>query len=240
MSKIVIRVSTLAVAVLGFTPIVLAASTSCTTTMTGSVAGDIVVPAGATCTLDDVAVSGDVIVQNDASLNVRSTSTRTTIRGNVKAHDCNVVGIGNGAPYVNPENPYGRVVIGGDVHISGCTGSPISGCAGVGTGYPAISPVPASVLVGGDFRCTDNPSGCNLTACTIGGSLECSGNGSSAGGGCFAEVSTIAGDATIKDNVYFEWWANEVAGNLKCSGNSSGLGFGNIVAGTIAGCSFPF
>ena len=88
------------------------------------------------------------------------------------------------------------------------------------------------MLVGGDFRCVDNPSGCSIIACTIGGSLQCSGNGV---GGCFADTSTIAGDATVNDNVLFQLQANEVAGDLKCSGNASGIGFGNIVAGTVSG-----
>lgn len=179
-------------------------------------------------------MTGDVIVQAGASLYVRSTSTRSTVRGDVKAHDCNVVGLGNGVPYVNPENPYGKVVIGGDVHISGCTGSPRSGRAGVQTGDPLVSPVPATVLIGGNFRCTENPSGCDITACTIGGNLQCSGNRGT-GSGCIAAVSTIAGDATVNDNIFFQLTANEVAGDLKCNGNSSGLAFFNIVAGTVSG-----
>jgi hypothetical protein len=163
---------------------------------------------------------------------VRSTTTRSTIRGDVKAHDCNVVGLGNGVPYANPENPYGKVVIGGDVQIRGCTGAPSSGYAGVQTGYPLVSPVPATVLIGGNFRCTDNPGGCDITACTIGGNLQCSGNASA---GCVAAGSTIAGDATVNDNVFFQLTANEVAGDLKCKDNASGLGIGNIVAGTASG-----
>ena len=238
MSKIFIRVLTVAAAVFGTIPLALAASTPCTTTLTGAIAGDVVVPSGASCTLDDVTVTGDVIVQAGASLYVRSTTTHSAVRGDVKAHDCNVVGLGNGVPYVNPENPYGKVVIGGDVQITGCTGSPSSGCAGVQTGYPLVSPVPATVLIGGNFRCTENPSGCDITACTIGGNLQCSGNG---GTGCIAAVSTIAGNATVNDNVFFQFTANEVAGDWKCNDNSSGLGFFNIVAGTVSGqCSvFP-
>jgi hypothetical protein len=233
MSKILIRVLTVAAAIFGTTTLALAASTPCTTTLTGAIAGDVVVPSGASCTLDDVTVTGDVIVQAGASLYVRSSATRSMVRGDVRAHDCNVVGLGNGVPYVNPENPYGKVVIGGNVHISGCTGSPSSGCAGVNTGYALISPVPATVLIGGNFRCSENPSGCYITACTIGGNLQCSSNT-----GCIASVSTIAGDATVNDNLFFQLTANEVAGDLKCNGNSSGIGGFNIVAGTVSGqCS---
>jgi len=59
--------------------------------------------------------------------------------------------------------------------------------------------------------------------------------------GCIAAVSTIAGDATVNDNIFFQLTASEVAGDLKCNGNASGLGFGNIVAGTRSGqcTAFP-
>lgn len=231
MSKIYIRVLTVAVAFLATTAF--AASTPCTSTVTGTtIAGDVVVPAGETCTLVDVAVTGDVSVQAGASLYLQSTGFPSTIRGSVKAHECNVVGIGNGAPYVDPENPYGRIVVGGDLRISGCTGSPSSGCAGITNPYAQVSPVPATVLIGGDFRCTDNPSGCTAIACTIGGTLLCSGNG---GVGCYVHSSTIAGDGAVDGNIFFQFSVNEFAGDLKCNDNTTGLTLANIVAGTKSG-----
>lgn len=230
MSRIFIPVLTIAAALSATSA--LAASTPCTTTISGTtIAGDVVVPQGETCTLVDVAVTGDVSVQAGASLYVRSTGFPSTIRGHVKAHECNVVGIGNGAPYVSPENPYGRIVVGGDLRISGCTGTPSSGCAGITNPYALVSPVPATVLIGGDFRCTDNPSGCTAIACTIGGSLLWSGNG----GGGYADASTIAGDAIIDGNIFFQLQVNEIAGDLKCTDNTTGLTLGNIVAGTKSG-----
>ena len=65
-----------------------AANTSCTGTLSGSVTGNIVVPVGASCTLSDATVTGDLQVLQNASLTVDATQQPTTINGNVLANQC--------------------------------------------------------------------------------------------------------------------------------------------------------
>src|SRR5580693_4385000 len=64
-----------------------AQNTSCSTTMTsGVVHGNLVVPTGATCTLNGVTVEGNVSVGASATLNV---TTGSKIGGNIQAERCN-------------------------------------------------------------------------------------------------------------------------------------------------------
>jgi hypothetical protein len=201
----------------------LAAPTQCIGLLTGTVDGDIVVPDGAACVLDNVAVSGNVTVQTGSSLDVIATSTSTTIRGNIKGHGCYAIGLGDGGQF-------GHVVIGGDVDISHCTGPVASACSGY-TGGTAL----ASVLIGGDVKCADNVSGCDIRACTVAGDLQCSDN---LGAGCTLWTATVGGDATLNDNLGITILGNAIGGNLKCNGNGSAVGVANIVAGTKSGqCS---
>src|SRR5438876_5480597 len=65
-----------------------AANTNCTGTLTGSITGNIVVPNGASCTLSNATVTGNVQVQQNASLVVDATQQPTTIGGNIQAVHC--------------------------------------------------------------------------------------------------------------------------------------------------------
>jgi hypothetical protein len=56
--------------------------------MSGSITGSIVVPNGASCTLTDASVRGNVQVRQNASLTVDATTQPTTIGGNVEAVNC--------------------------------------------------------------------------------------------------------------------------------------------------------
>ena len=53
-----------------------AANTSCTGTLSGSITGDVVVPNGASCTLSNATVTGDVQVRPNASLTIDARSSR--------------------------------------------------------------------------------------------------------------------------------------------------------------------
>ena len=62
------------------------ADTSCSGPLSGTVNGNIVVPNGASCTLSNATVSGDVHVRQNASLTIDATQQPTTINGNVLAN----------------------------------------------------------------------------------------------------------------------------------------------------------
>src|SRR5262245_55888197 len=78
--------------------------TQCTGTLSGPVSGDVVVPAGANCTIDKATISGNVNVQHGAALSINATGTEgfTTIGGNVKGRDCSSIAVlqGIGVPKI--------------------------------------------------------------------------------------------------------------------------------------------
>jgi hypothetical protein len=202
-----------------------AAATECTGVITATtIPGDVVVPSGAFCDLDGVIVQGDVIVQRGGSLSVDATSTDTLIRGNIRGNGCGYIQLKNTA------SPAIRMVVGGDVTIARCTDTAFSGCVGVSTSTP-----PASVLIGGSFKCSDISDTCVALYCTVAGDVDCSGNA----GGCELAASAVGGNAIINDNGALSTIANNViAGALKCNGNAAANGAGNKVAGTKSGqCS---
>ena len=65
-----------------------AADTTCSGTLTGAIDGSVVVPDGASCTLSDATVAGNVHVLQNASLTVDATQQPTTIDGYVHADHC--------------------------------------------------------------------------------------------------------------------------------------------------------
>jgi hypothetical protein len=64
---------------------VCAANTACVGTLSGNIVGNVVVPNGASCTLSDTTVAGNVHVSQNASLTIDATQQPTTIDGNVQA-----------------------------------------------------------------------------------------------------------------------------------------------------------
>src|SRR5262249_22083946 len=85
-------------------------ATQCTGVLSGAVSGDVVVPSGASCTIQDATISGNVNVQQDASLEITAT---TAIRGNVKGKNCASINVAD-----EPGLP--DIVIGGDLSADGC------------------------------------------------------------------------------------------------------------------------
>jgi feruloyl esterase len=165
------HVLTVAIAALvGATSAVHAANTNCTGTLSGSITpGDIVVPSGASCTLSNATVTGDVQVRQNASLIVDATAQPTTIGGNVQAVGCASAILEGG------------VTVTGDVQIAQC--SQQSGFIGPG------------VKIGGNFECSNSTGGCeadlgtvqgnvqikgsngsDISLVSVGGNLQCSGN----------------------------------------------------------------
>lgn len=191
--------------------------TTCTSLLTGSIIGDVVVPAGETCFIHDATISGSVNVQTDATVFFTTGETFTTVRGNVRGKNCSSILV-TPFPFISP-----NVVIGGDLVAENCSD-------GLDVG---------SALIGGNVICknaTNAQDACSMFSSFISGNVDCSGNS----GGCTLRGSQIGGDAKLNNNTVIELGGNLIAGNLKCGGNGSVSGFAgsNIVAGTKSGdCS---
>jgi hypothetical protein len=100
----------------GNMPLARAADTSCTTTIStgGTINGNLVVPAGANCTLNNVTVTGNVEVGKGASLSVEPVlGQRVTIGGNVQAARCNAVNLDS----LGVSGSGGLISVGGNVQI---------------------------------------------------------------------------------------------------------------------------
>ena len=134
-------------------PAVHAANTNCTGALSGSITGNIVVPDGASCTLSDATVTGNVQVQQNASLVVDATQQPTTIGGNIQAVHCAAALLEGG------------VTVDGNVLIQQCAQE--SGFVGPG------------VKIGGNFECINNAGGCEADLGDVRGNLHIQNNGSS-------------------------------------------------------------
>jgi feruloyl esterase len=142
-------------ALVGGVSAVHAANTSCTSTLSGNITGNIVVPSGASCTLSDATVTGDVQVLQNATLTVDATQQPTTIDGNVQAHHCASALFEGG------------VTVTGSVQIQQC--GQRSGFVGPG------------IKIGGNFQCVNNGGGCQADLGDVHGFVEIRGNNASAG-----------------------------------------------------------
>jgi hypothetical protein len=137
-------------ALVGGASAVRAADTTCTSTLTGTIDGNVVVPDGASCTLSEATVAGNVQVLQNASLTVDATQQPTTIDGNVHADHCVFALLEGG------------VTVTGNVRIGQCAQQ--SGFVGPG------------VKIGGNFECTNNPGACKADLGDVHGNLQIDGN----------------------------------------------------------------
>jgi len=137
-------------ALVGGASAVRAADTTCTRTLTGTIDGNVVVPDGASCTLSDATVAGNVRVLQNASLTVDATQQPTTIDGNVHADHCAFALLEGG------------VTVTGNVRIGHCAEQ--SGFVGPG------------IKIGGNFECTNNPGACEADLGDVHGNLQIDGN----------------------------------------------------------------
>src|SRR5229473_3525887 len=176
-----------------------AASTSCTNVLSGTITGNIVVPDGASCTLSDANVTGDVQVLQNASLTVDATQQPTTINGNIRANHCASALLEGG------------VTVTGSVQVQQCAQR--SGFVGPG------------VKIGGDFQCSNNGGGCQADLGDVHGFVEIRGNNASAA----SDISlvSVGGNLECHGNTpppTHTFGPDFVAGNLQgqCAAN---LGF---------------
>ena len=122
------------------------ADTVCNGSMTGTIAGNLTVPAGASCTLYQASVGGNVRVLQNASLTVDGLEEWSSIAGNVQANQCASTLL------------EGSVTVGGNVQIQQCAGT--SGFAGPG------------IKIRGNFQCQDNSGVCEATLGEVGGNAQ--------------------------------------------------------------------
>jgi hypothetical protein len=201
-----------------------AQTTSCSAQVNGGIVdGNLVVPVGATCTLNGVTVEGGVLVKSSAVLNVFSGSK---IAGSIEAAFCNrVVLLGNG------------ITVAGNLHVTNCTQ------------ITEVEPSPASIItISGNFICENNQNPCLIQAgtiirgnvafinnvnsplfhVTIGGNVAINDNTSNLPG---AEVAVLVG-SVIEGNVEVDnnhgpqdstVGGNVIQGNLLCQGNTPGV-----------------
>jgi len=118
--------------------------------LTGTIDGNVLVPHGASCTLSDATVAGNVHVLQNASLTVDATQQPTTIDGNVHADHCAFALLEGG------------VTVTGNVRIGQCAQQ--SGFVGPG------------IKIGGNFECTNNLGACKADLGDVHGNLQIDGN----------------------------------------------------------------
>ncbi len=220
-------VAVAAVAAALFIPLKAAAQKDfiCNGSFSGATYRNVVVPAGNSCTLEDTKVTGDVTVEKGASLEVdTNTLLDTTIAGNVTGDECAFIEL------QTPISP-GRIVVGGDLSITDCTGIFFSGVFGSSS---SSTITPPTVLIGGNVKCENNTAAaCAFDFTAIGGQVECSGSSA-----CELQGAAIGKGATINNNTFATFNSNAVGGDLNCAGNGGVVGTGNTIAGTKSGqCS---
>ena len=143
MKRLLLTAILVATGLLATAPLAQAEVTTCTGLLTGSVTGDVVVPTGATCTLEGAEVSGDVTVEPNGRLDGWG-----TITGSVS------IGAGGALHLMDS-------LIGGDVVCRACRALTMSFMYGVGgdirvtgmtDGYLSWD----GVRAGGNIRVTGN------------------------------------------------------------------------------------
>jgi len=199
----------------GTVPAARAADTTCTTPISsGTINGNLVVPAGASC--EQVGKGASLIVEPNPGLTV-------TIGGNVQAAQCNLVGL----------TPVGGAIsVGGNVQIRNCTGLSGSGYDIGGFGVVTIS---------GNFTC-DNSVFCFAVGGSVRGNVQVNNNSRGGGGsGAVVGANNVGGNVQVNNNSGGSATGvvgNTIGGNLQCAGNTPGVfdgGLPNTVTGNKQG-----
>jgi hypothetical protein len=149
-------------------PAARADNTPCTGSLQGVINGNVVVPDGATCQLNNATVTGNVFVSTGASLAMGVLGS-VMISGNLQADHCASVGVISFTTSL--------LSIGGNVAIRSCTEM---------SGYDVSSGSSGSVTIGGNFLCQTNSAPCFAQRGSIGGNTIVSGN--------FGGTSIVAGN----------------------------------------------
>jgi hypothetical protein len=109
-------------------------------------------PAGTSCTLSFVDITGSVGVGQNATLVVSAYTEPSEIGGNIEANNCNSVLL------------QGNVTVGGSLNINACNGTTSNGFQG------------PDVLILGNFECLSNAGPCLAWLGTVDGNVEIQSN----------------------------------------------------------------
>jgi hypothetical protein len=148
------------------------ADTVCSGSMTGAIAGNLVVPLGGSCILYQANVKGDVRVARNASLIVDGLEEWSSIGGNVQADQCASTLL------------QGSVTVGGNVQTQHCTGT--NGFSGPG------------IKIRGDFQCQNNQGSCEATLGEVEGNVEVYNNGAAVAGDI--SLNVVGGNLQCQGN----------------------------------------
>jgi hypothetical protein len=212
----------------GTVPAARAGDTTCTMTISnGTINGNLVVPAGNSCTLANVTVTGNVQVGKGATLIVEPNPGQTvTIGGNVQAARCQSVEL---LPLSTGANS-----VGGNVQIQNCTGR---------SGYNNVQGV-GSVTISGNFACGSNSASCTALFGSVRGNVQVNNNSGGSNEGALVVRNNGGGNVQVNNNsgsIAAAVAGNTIGGNLQCAGNTpappgvSDGGVPNTVAGNKQG-----
>jgi hypothetical protein len=227
----------------GTVPAARADDTPCPPTPSGTINGNLTVPAGATCALGPgtVTVTGNVQVGKGASLLVQPHGGQTiTIGGNVQADRCQSVLVDvleGGAMSVGGNVQAdrcqsvsvdvlegGAMSVGGNVHIQNCT---------------ALSGYNGAITISGNFACANNSGTCIARLGSVRGNVQVNNNSGGSDPGADVEQNNVGGNVQVNNNsgsTAAFVGANTIGGNLQCAGNTPSVsGGGNMVTGTKQG-----
>jgi hypothetical protein len=118
--------------------------------------GNVTVPAGTSCTLSFVNITGSVGVGQNATLVVSAYTEPSEIGGNIEANNCNSVLL------------QGNVTVGGNLNINACNGTTSNGFQG------------PDVLIQGNFECLSNAGPCLAWLGTVDGNVQIQSNNAKA------------------------------------------------------------
>lgn len=232
-------------------PAASAATTDCTDDLgDAAVAGDLVVPDGATCVLGGATVSGSITVGDDAWLDATSVTVEgdvigidtygisldgTSVGGDVVSYS---EGRRGGFLYLNDLAVGGNVEAGGiDVEISD------SSVAGAVATLAATYVDVLRTSVEGDLSVDGSDWGVSLAGAVVTGSVTVSGSshdvllGATADGGADQWGNTVGGDLTLSGNTAnLQVAGTTVLGAVSLDGNDPAANFGpGNTAGSVDG-----
>jgi Tannase and feruloyl esterase len=118
--------------------------------------GNVTVPAGTSCTLSFVNITGSVGVGQNATLVVSAYTEPSEVGGNIEANNCNSVLL------------QGNVTVGGNLNINSCSGTTSNGFQG------------PDVLIQGNFECLSNAGPCLAWLGTVDGNVQIQSNNAKA------------------------------------------------------------
>ena len=189
------------------------ADTVCNGSMTGTIAGNLVVPVGGSCTLYQANVSGNVQVSQNATLLVNGQEEWSQIAGTITANSCASTLL------------EGSVTVGKNVVIQGCSGA--SGFAGPG------------IKIRGNFVCQNNQGPCEATLGEVAGNAQILNNNSSVTAGDVS-LNVVGGNLQCLNNAPAptdalggEW----VNGHLQ--GQCASFAAAPAACGSLTGLSLP-